>query len=150
MFSKRCSAQVFGTIALSVSAGILGCGSGEEVIPLAPVTGIITDGSNPVVGAIIEFFPADGRASVAKTGEGGTYTMKYGDEEGVVIGSCRIQITPNPAGASAPDDSVMAPPMDSPPSIIQIKDMVTVVDGENSFDFDVSELSVKTERPSQL
>jgi len=76
--------------------------------------------------------------------------MKYGDDEGVVLGSCRIQITPNPAPAPPSDETVMAPPMDKPPSIIQIKEEVTVSDSENMFHFNVSALKVSTERPSRL
>lgn len=123
-----------------------GCGGSE--IPLAPVSGIVTEGGEPVVGAMVEFFPTEGRTSVGQTIEGGVFTMKHGDEEGVVIGSCKVQITP---GAVAPPpsegDDVIAPPMDGPPKVVVIPDRVTVEDSDaNNFVFELNDYKKKSSK----
>ena len=124
---------------------IVGCGSGDEIV-LAPVTGIVTQEGKPSVGAIVEFFPESGRTSVGTTNSEGVYTLKYGDLEGAAVGSCRVQITPgSTVGPSAADQGsdVMAPPMTAPPSIVAMKEKVTVAEGKNTFDFELGKSKTK-------
>lgn len=117
------------------------CGCGGEEVALAPVTGFVTEGGKPMPGAIVEFFPNAGRTSVGKTNEGGEFTMRYGDDEGVVIGPCKVQITP---GMAVPDvdegaDQV-APPMKGPPEVIMISDSIIVKDNDlNTFAFEIDD-----------
>lgn len=135
------------SLTLCCLAGILtsfaGCGGSE--IALAPVTGFVTEGGEPVVGAMVEFFPENGRTSVAQTVEGGAFTMRYSDEEGVAIGACTVQITPGMGDApSAEGEDVMAPPMKGPPKVIVIPDSVTVEDSDtNSFVFELDDYKNK-------
>lgn len=122
-----------------------GCGSGDEIV-LAPVTGVVTQEGKPASGAIVEFFPDNGRTSVGTTNSEGVYILKYGDLEGAAVGSCRVQITPgSTVGPSAADQGsdVMAPPMTAPPSIVAMKDKVTVAQGQNKFDFELGKKKTK-------
>lgn len=121
----------------------LGCNSGAEVVELGLVTGVVTENGAPVSNAIVEFFPDDGRTSVGATNAEGIYKLKYSDEDGAVVGSCRVQITPGAATGSTSGDEgsdVMAPPMAAPPSIISLPEKVTVAKGENKLDFEIGPL----------
>lgn len=123
----------------------VGCGSSDE-IAIAPVTGVVTQEGKPANGAVVEFFPDNGRTSVGTTNSEGIYALKYGDLEGAAVGSCRVQITPgSTAGPSAADQGsdVMAPPMTAPPSIVAMKDKVTVAQGQNKFDFELGKTKTK-------
>ncbi len=117
---------------------LLGCGSGESV-ELGLVTGIVTNNGAPVANAIVEFFPDTGRTSVGSTNAEGTYTLKYGDMDGAVVGQCRVQITPGaaPAAAEEQGSDVMAPPMAAPPAICSIPEKVTIARGDNKFNFEI-------------
>lgn len=130
---------------LTLSTLTVSVGCGEEEVALAPVTGFVTDDGEPLVGAIVEFFPETGRTSVGQTTEGGAFTMKYGDEEGVVIGNCKVQITPGLAMPEAPEgEDVVAPPMKGPPQIVVVPNGVAVKDGEeNSFVFELKDIRGK-------
>lgn len=117
------------------------CGCGGEEMALAPVNGFVTDGGNPMAGAIVEFFPETGRTSVGQTDAGGEFVMRYGDDEGVIIGKCRVQITP---GMAVPDveegSDQVAPPMQGPPEVIIVSDSIVIQDNElNTFAFELSD-----------
>jgi hypothetical protein len=121
----------------------MGCNSGAEVVELGTVTGVVTDNGTPVSNAIVEFFPDDGRTSVGTTNAEGVYSLKHSDDDGAVVGSCRVQITPGVATASSSSDEgsdVMAPPMAAPPAVISLPDKVSVAKGENKLDFEIGPL----------
>ncbi len=128
---------------LGFSLLAMGCGGGTEKVNLASVTGRITDGGKPIEGAIVEFFPTDGRTSVAVTDGAGNYNLRYSDEFGAVVGEGKFQITPESAPiAAGGDGDVVAPPMEGPPKIIRISDIFTIKeDEENQYDFDLSKYS---------
>jgi hypothetical protein len=118
----------------------VGCGSAEEV-NLAPVKGTIISDGKPVSNALVEFFPDEGRTSVGSTNAEGVYTLKHGDANGAVVGACRVQITPEVAAGPADSEQgsdVMAPPMSAPPSVVAIPDKVSVAEGENTLDFNIT------------
>lgn len=130
-------------ICLVLTLNLPGCGSGEEVVVLGLVTGVVTDNGAPVGNAIVEFFPDDGRTSVGTTNAEGVYSLKYSDEDGAVVGACRVQITPGAGTGAASEEQgsdVMAPPMEAPPSIVSLPDKVTVAKGENKLDFEIGAL----------
>lgn len=141
--------QIFASFrrsALLLSAGvacvtaICGCGD-DEGVALAPVTGFVTEGGQPLSGAIVEFFPESGRTSVGKTNDAGEFTMRYDDAEGVVIGPCKVQITP---GMAVPDieegSDQVAPPMKGPPEVIMVSDSIVVEDNDlNTFAFELDD-----------
>lgn len=144
MYSFKTISLRHSVLLLAVCFALAGCGGSG--VNLAPVTGVITNDGKPVEGAMIEFFPEDGRASVGATNAAGEYTLKYSDDAGAVIGTCRVQITPGIA-LDQPDETggtegqdLEAPPMSGPPEIIQVPQKVTVKKGDNKFDFDLSEL----------
>lgn len=126
-------------------AMIAGCGgdTGTAAPPLASVIGVVSKSGKPVSNAIVEFFPTAGRSSVGKTNENGAYALKYSDDAGAVIGVCRVQITLGPPTAAAGGGDVVAPPMTAPPAIIKVPQEITVVDGENKFNFDLADFTVK-------
>ena len=126
-------------ICLLTSASFIGCNSSAETVELGLVTGTVTDKGTPVSNAIVEFFPDGGRTSVGTTNAEGVYSLKYNDENGAVVGPCRVQITPGaaPAPASEEGSDVMAPPMAAPPSVVNIPEKVTVAKGENKLDFEI-------------
>lgn len=117
-----------------------GC-SGEPGVALESVTGTVTEGGKPLAGAIVEFFPSAGRTSVGQTDAEGAFTMRYGDVDGVVIGTCKVQITPGllaPEGEEGSD--MVAPPMQEPPEVVVVSEGVTVEDGgSNTFAFELDD-----------
>ena len=118
----------------------MGCGGGVEKVNLASATGQVTDGEKPIAGAVIEFFPTDGRTSVGVTDGDGKFTLKYNDELGAVVGEGKIQVTPGSPQAAGPGEGdVVAPPMEGPPKIVRLKEVWTIKEGEeNHFDIDMS------------
>lgn len=130
-------------IPLSLTAGLLlcstGCGSGEEVVQLAPVTGLVTKGGQPVANAIVEFFPKAGRTSVGRTDETGAFELKYSDECGAVVGMCRVQITPGSAEPQEGGEDTVAPPMQAPAVIVKVPGTVEIQDADNVFNFELDE-----------
>lgn len=127
-------------VSLVTSLMLSGCG-GEPEIALSSVTGTVTERGQPLAGAIVEFFPSTGRTSVGQTDAEGAFTMRYGDVDGVVIGTCKVQITP---GISAPEgdegSDMVAPPMQEPPEVIIVSNGVTVADGDsNTFAFELDD-----------
>ncbi|MEP3481365.1 MAG: hypothetical protein ABJZ55_19140 [Fuerstiella sp.] len=134
------SSTVWLCAVFATAASISGCGEAE--VALAPVTGFVTEGGKPMSNAIVEFFPETGRTSVGQTSGEGEFTMRYGDEEGVIIGRCKVQITP---GISVPDveegSDQVAPPMKGPPEVIMVSNSIVVKsDDTNVFSFDLDDV----------
>lgn len=118
---------------------LCGCSDTDGVVQLAPVSGTITRSGQPVANAIVEFFPTAGRASVGRTAADGSYTLRYSDDLGAVVGACRVQITPGTETSSAEGEDVVAAPMKAPAMIVKVPGTVEILDSDNSFDFDLSE-----------
>lgn len=127
-------------VSFATALMLSGCG-GEPGVALELVTGTVTEGGKPLAGAIVEFFPSAGRTSVGQTDAEGAFTMRYGDVDGVVIGACKVQITPGllaPEGDEGSD--MVAPPMQKPPEVIMVSNGVTVEDGgANTFAFELDD-----------
>lgn len=128
-------------ICFAVSSLTAFCGCGGEEVALAPVTGFVTEGGKPMSGAIVEFFPETGRTSVGQTTAGGEFTMRYGDDVGVIIGACKVQITPGMATSNVDEGSdQVAPPMKGPPEVIMVSDSIVVKDNDlNTFAFELDD-----------
>ncbi|MCR9200079.1 MAG: hypothetical protein NXI04_15700 [Planctomycetaceae bacterium] len=128
---------------LALITGLLlcspGCGSGEETVQLAPVTGQVTQGGQPVANAIVEFFPKAGRTSVGRTDDTGAFELKYSDELGAVVGMCRVQITPGQAQPQEGGEDTVAPPMQAPAIIVKVPGTVEIQDADNVFNFELDE-----------
>ncbi|MEW4565425.1 carboxypeptidase-like regulatory domain-containing protein [Bremerella sp. JC770] len=71
----------------------VGC-SAYDGPPLDQVTGTVTTGSQPLVGATLEFYPQIGGApSYGKTNENGEFTLRYSTGEfGAVAGRHRVNV----------------------------------------------------------
>lgn len=127
------------SLAGSLTLSFCGCGSGEEMVQLAPVSGLVTQGGQPVANAIVEFFPASGRTSVGRTDETGAYILQYSDEPGAVVGSCRVQITPGAAAAEDGGEDTVAAPMQAPAVIVKVPGTFEIQDTDNFFNFELDE-----------
>ncbi|WP_428306749.1 hypothetical protein [Lacipirellula sp.] len=95
-------------ITLLVASGILlGCGDGHP--PVAPVSGVVTFGGNPVETGTITFHQPGGRPAAGALGLGGAYkltTFEAGDgallgAHKVVIDAVRVSGGPPPAKSFA-------------------------------------------------
>ncbi|WP_207394946.1 carboxypeptidase-like regulatory domain-containing protein [Bremerella alba] len=74
-------------------AAIIGCNAYDGP-PLDQVTGTVTSGGKPLVGATLEFYPdAGGAQSYGKTNENGEFTLRYSTGEfGAVSGRHRVSV----------------------------------------------------------
>ncbi|WP_166819971.1 transthyretin-like family protein [Thalassoroseus pseudoceratinae] len=121
----------------------LGCGGGASDQPeVVDVTGTVMQGGTPVVGALVEFIPENGRPSQATTNEQGEFTLNYLDGvDGAIAGTHKVRINPNPIDSSAAGGGEEAPAAAPPePILFNNPDPVEVQpDGENTFTFDIAE-----------
>jgi hypothetical protein len=108
---------------------------------VAPVTGKVTLGGQPLAGAMITFAPTTpGSSSIAKTNENGEYTLQYAHGiQGALIGDHVVSITTRQEG-----DPGAKPPVPDVPEKVpyvyrsgaqQLK--ATVNAGPNTIDFDL-------------
>lgn len=67
-----------------------GCDSGPAT---GLVTGVVTIDGNPVADATVSFYPAQGRASTARTDENGKYELSFSrQKKGAVLGEHKVTI----------------------------------------------------------
>jgi hypothetical protein len=111
----------------------VGCGSGSETPPLAPVSGMVSKGGVPVAGAIVSFLPkSGGRPSSATTQADGTFSLMYlANMPGAPIG--RHKVTIEIVSVPSSDKPNAAPPPPKPP--FAWPEEVEVHSGENSLQF---------------
>lgn len=111
----------------------LGCGSNGP--QLGTVTGVLTQEGSPVTGALVEFFPEEGKTSTGTTDAEGKYVLSYEDSEGAIIGEHTVQVTVGvPQPAVDPESMEVAPPMMEPPKTVVLPQKVSVKEGENSIE----------------
>lgn len=100
---------VLATAAISM---FLGCGSGETIPELVPVTGTITINGSPGADLTVTFNPTgqeDVGASVGTTDAQGNYTLLYkGEHSGAPAGSYRVSIH-QMNEADVPDGQLLPP-----------------------------------------
>jgi hypothetical protein len=71
---------------------VMGCGT-SNLPELAPVTGVVTVGGQPVANAVVTFTPQDGRPSKGTTDESGRFELMYTPEaEGAMLGEHTIRV----------------------------------------------------------
>ena len=75
-----------------------GCGGGGPT--LAPVSGTVNYNGQPLAQGEISFHPADGRRpAYGKVQDGKIVDVKTADDEGVIVGTCRVGVTSVQAAA---------------------------------------------------
>jgi hypothetical protein len=81
--------------AVLATAGLCGCGeAGPEIPELAPATGVVTQGGQPIADAIVTFWPENGGSSVGNTDAEGRFELKYlGSTPGAIIGKHTVKIS---------------------------------------------------------
>ena len=137
-----------------VGVAIAGCG-GDSGPELASVTGTVTEGGKPLVGADVTFMPeGEGAPSAGTTDESGKFELKYSDgSPGAVPGKHQVVITampdsggmqgppPEPDGTE-PEETLEAmeePEMAASEPIECYKQAEVKSGGENDFTFEVEE-----------
>lgn len=86
----------FANVGIGCLLILAGCGGPPaDMPPLGDVSGTVTLGGKPLVGAIVEYKPVgSGRPSAATTDSSGYYSLEYtSDYSGAVIGDHTIQVT---------------------------------------------------------
>ncbi|MEW4452269.1 hypothetical protein AB1L30_06230 [Bremerella sp. JC817] len=130
------------------SVAIAGC-SQKSGLDVQPVHGQVTRNGQPLAGAVVEFYPSQGRPSNGTTDDSGNYQMRFTREEmGALSGihTVKFFVTPDAdklristKGMSAEDaDATMARAME--PCELKHTQQVTVEAGDNRFDFDLTGL----------
>lgn len=125
---------------------IIGCGSSDGPA-IADVTGTILHKGAPVSGAVIEFFPENGRPSMGITNEKGKYVLYYNvGETGAKIGLHTIMLTggqaalPSTANKSSSPSGNKIPGPPAGQSSLELAKGFEVKAGTNTFDFDLAKL----------
>lgn len=92
-FAARLKAKHLVGVTLAAAAlSLPGCGDGEPT--LAEVRGTVRLDGQPLVGAMLEFNPADGAPSYGTTNELGDYLLRFDRHRaGAVIGNHKVRIT---------------------------------------------------------
>ncbi|RCS52751.1 carboxypeptidase regulatory-like domain-containing protein [Bremerella cremea] len=88
---------------------LAGCG-GESGQEMGQVSGTITKGGAPLVGASLEFYPeGDGAASYGKSDEQGNFTLRYSTgKPGAIVGEHKVTVIggTSKGGAAAPSEGL--------------------------------------------
>lgn len=67
-----------------------GCGNGD----VASVEGVVTVDGEPLQGALVAFYPTEGRASMGRTDETGRYQLTYSrNSAGAEIGAHKVTVS---------------------------------------------------------
>jgi hypothetical protein len=77
-----------------LTLNLTGCGGGASDLPdLAPVTGTVTQGGQPLEGATVVFEPEKGAPSIGATDATGRYELYYHDLKGAIPGKHTVRIS---------------------------------------------------------
>ena len=69
-------------------------GCGGDAPDLGVVSGVVTQGGQPVANATVEFVPETGRPSYATTGPDGRYALAFAaDQPGAAVGTHSVRVT---------------------------------------------------------
>jgi hypothetical protein len=130
--------------ALLLSALLIGCSSSDKP-PTGEVTGTIKNSGTPVVGALVEFVPENGRPSMGQTDQNGKYTLYYAYKEpGAKIGMHKVRMSSGQTAAEGDDDAAPRKPMPKPKAgkeFLTLAESVEVKSGANTFDFDLANIA---------
>lgn len=114
---------------------LVGCGGGNAP-ERGEVQGVVTNSNGPVSGAIIRFYPEEGRPSVGTTDGQDHYALAYtADYSGAELGTHEIRVTIVGEAPPAPENGMEAAP---PSETFVMPTPATVDPGENTIDIDMS------------
>lgn len=108
---------------LSLAVVLAGCGR-SDLPELGSVSGVVTNGGQPLPKAIVNFSPAGpGRPSAGETDEQGRYSLLYiQDVDGAIVGDhvVTVELLVTEEMDNLPDDPAdMAPGQTAPPKLPQ-------------------------------
>lgn len=129
--SRALSARLL-TAAALFALSVAGCGSSDS--ELAPVTGRVLLNGRPLAAVVVEFQPEGGSPAIGVTDDEGAFQLQYSKHQwGAPIGQHVVKIDYDVDGKHA---RKALPPL---PSIYNSQSTLKreVVDGENSFEFDL-------------
>jgi hypothetical protein len=100
------------------------------------VTGAVTQGGQPVAGALVMFIPEAGVPSGGKTDQAGRFELRFNDgRPGAVIGKHKVSVT---AGADVPPpEGGQAEPPAPAPAVEFHTEVEVTSSGPNDFAFEV-------------
>lgn len=95
---KQMSRSVRPLLALACLTLALGCSGGKK-LNLAPVSGTVTVGGQPLTAGQVSFLPAtkdqEGTLSAGTIGSDGKYTIFTGGKSGAPLGKYKVTVTPS-------------------------------------------------------
>ncbi len=120
---------------IACMAALAGCDSGPT---LAPVTGTVTHGGQPLAGANVIFTPEGGMAAGATTGEDGRFELVSNDgRSGAIPGKHHVSILKPSPEPPPPMGGTSSPPPPPPPPVEHHTDVEVQAEGENNFAIDI-------------
>ncbi len=132
---------VFVGFAFLLATAFAGCGSGGRPEGVAPVSGRISLGGEPLAGAIVTFLPVKQGASTSlgRTDDEGRFTLLYGGGiQGAQVGQHRVTITTFSRGNPDADPPRPASPEKVPAQYNRDTTLTAdVVEGSNTIDFEL-------------
>jgi len=122
---------------VGLAAMLAGCGGGNRA-KLAPVTGTVTQGGQPLADALVMFIPETGVPSGGKTDQAGHFELRYNDgRAGAVPGKHKVSVT---AGADVPPpEGGQAEPPPAAPKVEFHTEVEVTSSGPNDFTFEVQQ-----------
>ncbi|MDB5336810.1 MAG: hypothetical protein JWN70_2429 [Planctomycetaceae bacterium] len=140
MWPKCRSKIVWCVVAVGLLAGA-GCGGGDGIPQVYPVSGVVTRNGTPLANANVEFIPAKGRPSSATTDQDGNFVLEYQAKvPGALPGEHLVVVAERFQGASADGPAAPRTPAAMPrePQTYRLSKPLHVEENENSFQIDVS------------
>jgi len=135
--------KVHSIVSVLVLLLIIGCGGSSDAPKLVQVTGTLSDGGKPIPNAMVLFQPEDGSPSSGTTDEHGKFTLEYSTgDPGATIGKHTVKFTIG--GVASSEGEVDLTLQETPQQVKEPVEIVlpskkTVVEGENSFTFDLAD-----------
>lgn len=118
-------------------ASLVGCFAGPGV-EVGKVTGIVTQGGQPLSDATVTFYPVGGRPSIGITDEAGRYQLQFTESvQGAMVGTHKVNISyggPPPPGEA---DRAKRAKRVLPPTSVDWPDPIEVTASSNQLDFDL-------------
>ncbi|MFN3148844.1 carboxypeptidase-like regulatory domain-containing protein [Bremerella sp.] len=134
--NKLSFAVYYCAIAVSL-VSLVGCFGGPGV-SVGKVSGMVTEGGQPLSGATVTFFPEGGRPSIGMTDDSGHYELLFTESvQGALVGTHKVNISyggPPPPGEASREKRTKRI---LPPTSVDWPDPIEVTSSANTIDFDL-------------